>query len=705
VEKGRLIEFKLKGEPHLAVADRPEGKKNWILIDQRGQSHTIHPRQIIYEVPQGSYEASAIESFVAEAEHYIDPDNLEVAWELLTELEEPATPESLAQLLFSDTSGPLCYAAHRLLSDDKLYFKQKGDHYEPRPALQIEELKLKNERETARQAEWDGFLARAKSILAGDESVAWEKSDRPRIEVLERYALLGDESSQKAAAQEILVALGRDKYADAAFATLVGLGLWDEHENLELRRRQIPTQFPDEVQTAVEQVLTDLPDLDESSRVDLTHLKVYTIDDESTQEIDDGLSYETLPGGRGKLWIHIADPTRWLIPGDILDAEARKRCTTVYLPTGVIPMFPFELAAGPMSLVQGQKCCALSFGVALAEDGGVEEYSIQPSWVKPTYRLTYEDADEMIELGVPAEGELLAIADLAKQRHIWRKAQGAISIQLPESSIKVDGDAIAIEMLESSLSREMVAEMMILTSEVAARYGEENNVPLPYRSQPQPELPSEEELMQLEAGWVRDSAIRRCMTRSEMGIVPSRHATLGLDRYSQVTSPIRRYTDLMGHFQIKAHLRGDEVLPFPEATLTETIMSVSNAAYEATMVERQTKKYWAIEYLKRHEEANRGQLWEVVMVRWLREHEKLGLIIFEDLGLEFAMRFDRHLALGERINVRVSFADPRQDMIRFKEVLLTESEEQEEEEEEEKKEESQAVVENSEENIAGNEEE
>ena len=251
-------------------------RKNWILIDQRGQSHTIHPRQIIYEVPQGSYEASAIESFVAEAEHYIDPDNLEVAWELLTELEEPATPESLAQLLFSDTSGPLCYAAHRLLSDDKLYFKQKGDHYEPRPALQIEELKLKNERETARQAEWDGFLARAKSILAGDESVAWEKSDRPRIEVLERYALLGDESSQKAAAQEILVALGRDKYADAAFATLVGLGLWDEHENLELRRRQIPTQFPDEVQTAVEQVLTDLPDLDESSRVDLTHLKVYT---------------------------------------------------------------------------------------------------------------------------------------------------------------------------------------------------------------------------------------------------------------------------------------------------------------------------------------------------------------------------------------------------------------------------------------------
>ncbi len=680
MEKGRLVEFKQKGEPLLAVADRPEGKKNWILIDQRGQAHTIHPRQVIYEIPGEPVESSKeIEGFVAEAEGYIDPDNLEVAWELLTELEESATPASLAQLLFSEQNPTMCYAAHRMLSDDKLYFKQKGDVYEPRPATQVEDLQLKIKREAEREAEWEGFLSRAKARLGEAEEVAevpeFEKSDRPRLEILERFALLGDESSQKTAAQDILTALGRDKFSDVAFQTLVDLGIWDEHENLALRRRQIPTQFPEEINDAIEKVLADPPDIDEANRVDLTHLKLYTVDDESTREIDDGLSCETLPDGRQKLWIHIADPTRWLSPGDVLDSEARKRCTTVYLPTGVIPMFPFELAAGPMSLVQGKVCCALSFGVVLAEDGAVAEFSIQPSLVKPTYRLTYEDADEMIELGVEAEGEMLAIASLAKQRLTWRKAQGAISIHLPESSIKVDRstDDITITMLESSVSREMVAEMMILTSEVAARYAEENSLPIPYRSQPQPELPPDEELMQLEAGWVRDSAIRRCMTRSEMGIVPSRHATLGLESYSQVTSPIRRYTDLMGHFQIKAHLRGDE-LPFSEAALTETIMVVANAAYEAVLVERQTKKYWAIEYLRRQDERDRGQMWEVQMVRWLREHEFLGLIIFEDLGLEFAMRFDRAVGLGERINVQVSFADPRQEMIRFKEVRAVEPE-------------------------------
>ncbi|MEL6903335.1 MAG: RNB domain-containing ribonuclease, partial [Cyanobacteria bacterium J06606_4] len=198
MEKGTLVEFKLKGSPHLAIADRPEGKKNWVLVDQRGQSHTIHPRQVTYQIPRATYEAAELEGFISEAENYIDPDNLEVAWELLTELEEAATPESLAQLLFSDQRPPLCYAAHRLLSEDKIFFKQKGDRYEPRPASQVEELQHKIAREAAREEERAGFFGRARAILVGDsagDSANWEKSDRPRLELLERYALLGDEST------------------------------------------------------------------------------------------------------------------------------------------------------------------------------------------------------------------------------------------------------------------------------------------------------------------------------------------------------------------------------------------------------------------------------------------------------------------------------------------------------------------------------
>ncbi|MEL6129194.1 MAG: ribonuclease R family protein, partial [Cyanobacteria bacterium J06628_4] len=491
-------------------------------------------------------------------------------------------------------------------------------------------------------------------------SVDWQKTDRSRIELLERYATLGEDCSQKVAAQEILTALGYGPGAEEAFQLLVDLGQWSPHENLALRRSQIPIQIPDEISVMVQQRINNPPPDADADRLDLTHLKVYTIDDESTREIDDGLSLETLSDGRPRIWVHIADPTRWLLPGDDIDLEARRRCTTVYLPTGMIPMFPEALATGPMSLRQGEVCCALSFGIVLSEAGAVEDYDIKASLIKPTYRLTYEDVDEMLELGLKAEPELNAIADWAKRRREWRKSQGAISINMPESSIKVIDEEITIDVLENSQSRQTVAEMMILTGEVAARYGEAHALAIPFRSQPEPELPSDNELLQLPSGWVRDSAIRRCMPRSEMGINPARHATLGLDYYSQVTSPIRRYTDLLAHFQLKAHLRG-ESLPFSPEEMTELTQGVSTAAYEAVTVERQTKRYWALEFLRR--EGN--HTWPVMLLRWLREHENLGLVIIEDLGLELAMRFETPPVLGERFDVRVVHANPRQDFIRL----------------------------------------
>lgn len=76
------------------------------------------------------------------------------------------------------------------------------------------------------------------------------------------------------------------------------------------------------------------PDPDATSRQDLTHHEVLTIDDASTRDIDDGLAVEVLPEGRHKLWVHIADPTRWVAQGDVLDIEARRRAKTLYLPTG-----------------------------------------------------------------------------------------------------------------------------------------------------------------------------------------------------------------------------------------------------------------------------------------------------------------------------------------------------------------------------------
>jgi exoribonuclease II len=677
VEKGTLVEFRVQSERRLGVVDKPDGKTRWFVLDERGQPHSLAPRQITYTVRGQSYKNTEISSFLSQVTPYLDPSSLEVAWELLVEDGEAVTPEEMAKLLFSSGEPNQCYAAYFLLSEDKIFFKQKGDSYEPRTVVQVADRKHQLEVEASKAKGQQEFLARVEQALKG-ETVDWQKHDRHRLEAIEKYASkLADVVLEKlnydtlarafpppAPVLETMNMLGRSATPQTAFQLLIDLGLWSQHENLFLRRSSISIQFPTKVSDVAQQRLDCHPaDLD-TNRLDLTKLKVYTIDDESTTEIDDGISWEKLSDGRERLWVHIADPTRWLVPEDELDLEARKRGSTVYLPTGMVPMFPEVLATGPMSLVQGKICCALSFGIILDKTGGVEEYSIHASLIKPTYRLTYEDVDEMLHLAVQDEPEIAALASIAKLRKTWRYQQGAISINMPEAVIKVRNDEISVELLNDSSSRQLVAEMMIVAGEVAARYGKEHNIPLPFRGQPQPELPPEEELIVLPAGFVRACAMRRCMPKSEMSITPSRHAGLGLNSYTQATSPIRRYSDLLTHFQLKAHLRG-EVLPFSADQLRDVMITVFNVTQEVTLVERQTNRYWALEYLRR----NTDEIWQVTVLMWLREDSGLALILLEDLGLQLPMFFKRLVSLGEQILVKVSHSDPQKDLIQFQEVM------------------------------------
>ena len=214
LEPGTLIEFKQQGQPRLAVVDRPEGKKNWVVIDERGQAHILHPREFTYQVSgESAYRPDDISLFLEEAESHIDPDSLELAWELLCEAGESADPASLSLLLFSEERPPLCYAAHRLLSEDTIYFKQKGVRYEPRPAAQVEERLHQIQKEQQRHQEWNSFLQKVRQGLE-QSPVEWDKADRPRLEALERLACFGDEATQRTLAMEVLKAIGHSKGVD-----------------------------------------------------------------------------------------------------------------------------------------------------------------------------------------------------------------------------------------------------------------------------------------------------------------------------------------------------------------------------------------------------------------------------------------------------------------------------------------------------------
>lgn len=195
----------------------------------------------------------------------------------------------------------------------------------------------------------------------------------------------------------------------------------------------------------------DDPDTMLDIRRDFTDQKVYTIDGASTTEIDDGLAVEVIQrndGSKGhRFWIHIADADRWAPRDSDLFEVARKRATSLYLPHGSIPMFP-SISTDKMSLKANTDVCSLSLGVELADDGSIIDSSIvvTSSKIRVSYRLTYDDVDEMLEDGVAysEEWQLGAMYSAALARRNYRidngSAEGFVPTQIPQFSVSTFPD-------------------------------------------------------------------------------------------------------------------------------------------------------------------------------------------------------------------------------------------------------------------------
>ena len=351
---------------------------------------------------------------------------------------------------------------------------------------------------------------------------------------------------------------------------LIVRGLLDPNEPIALRGSVWSRSFPPDLEAEAKRLIAlaneELPG--DEQRIDLTHLATYSLDDAGTREIDDALSLERCDGFDW-IWIHIADPSRLIGIDSPLDQEARRRATSLYLAEGVMPMLPLELAAGPLSLRAGQRCAALSVAVRLDDDGAMAERRIVRSWIRPRYGLTYADGDELIELAPPGDEALSDLSQLMQQRMRWRRSKGAVMFDRPEGRFRRSDGALTLQVIDPSPSRLMVSEAMLLMGAVVASYGQEHNLPLPYRSQPAAELPSSDELDRIPEGPARDAAIKRCLSRGVQGTRPMPHFSLGLEAYVQATSPIRRYADLVAHRQIIAQLSA--VAPMGEERLGEVI--------------------------------------------------------------------------------------------------------------------------------------
>jgi exoribonuclease-2 len=231
--------------------------------------------------------------------------------------------------------------------------------------------------------------------------------------------------------------------------------------------------------------------------------------------------------------------------------------------------------------------------MTLNSGGKIENTEIFPSRVKVS-RLTYKEADERMANSGGAESAMLADIYRVAERNLSRRcAAGAVSIELPEVHIGLNpksGAQVTIEPIVPYRSALMVRECMLLAGEGAGLWAMQHNVPFPYIEQEIAEMPDE-----IFPGMAGSYQLRRCMRPRILSVKPGWHGGLGLDVYTQVTSPLRRYTDLLSHIQIRGFLRGGEILSSDE--VSARIAASEAAAAAITQAERTSRSHWIMVYL------------------------------------------------------------------------------------------------------------
>lgn len=364
-----------------------------------------------------------------------------------------------------------------------------------------------------------------------------------------------------------------------------------------VRKYQLPEDFPPEVLADAAKIPASVSPAECEGRRDLRDLPMVTIDGEDARDLDDAVTLELLPNGNYYLGVHIADVGYYVKEGSLLDQEALKRATSVYLVDRVIPMLPPHLSNGICSLNAGEDRLAFSCLMEIDAEGELVKHEIVPSVIKVKERMTYTAVRKILEEQDP---------ELVKRYHSYvetfelmrelclilrgkRLQRGAIDFDFPESKVILDekGQPVEIVPRERSIAEMIIEEFMITANETVAEDYFWQEAPFLYRVHEKPNLDDLTELNEFlgvfgyyiktnRKGDVSPRAFQQVVEKIQgrpeektvsmvmlRSMKHARYATeaighfgLAAKYYSHFTSPIRRYPDLAIHRVIREFLTG-----------------------------------------------------------------------------------------------------------------------------------------------------